>query len=137
MTELTERIDATTHEIIGAAVKVHRTLGPGLLESAYVPCLTLELHRLNFDVALGVPVPINYEGIHIDCGYRLDMIVNDLVVVEIKSVAQLAPIHDAQLLTYLKLSGYPIGLLMNFNVQMLTTGVRRRLNKNPAPRFVC
>ena len=135
MTDLTDRINATTHDIIGASVKVHSVLGPGLLESAYVPCLTLELHRLNFEVVLGKAVPINYEGIHIDCGYKLDMVVNDLVIVEIKAVAQLAPVHDAQLLTYLKLTGYPIGLLINFNVEWLKNGIRRRLNKNPAPRF--
>src|SRR5438445_13044883 len=102
MVRLLPIVNATTDLIIGASIAVHRGLGPGLLESAYVPCLTLELHRRNLDVVLGQPVPVIYQGIRIDCGYKMDMVVNDLVIVEIKSVAQLAPIHEAQLLTYLK-----------------------------------
>ena len=136
MVRLLPIVNATTDLIIGASIAVHRVLGPGLLESAYVPCLTLELHRRNLDVVLGQPVPVIYQGIRIDCGYKMDMVVNDLVIVEIKSVAQLAPIHEAQLLTYLKLTGYPIGLLINFNVPLLKQGVRRRLNPNPAARFL-
>ena len=132
MVRLLPIVNATTDLIIGASIAVHRVLGPGLLESAYVPCLTLELHRRNLDVVLGQPVPVIYQGIRIDCGYKMDMVVNDLVIVEIESVAQLAPIHEAQLLTDLKLTGYPIGLLINFNVELLKNGVRRRLNRHPA-----
>jgi GxxExxY protein len=115
---------------------VHRALGPGLLESAYQVCLAFEMGRTGLDVATDVPLPLVYEGIRLECGYRIDAIVDSLVVVEIKSVGQLAPIHEARLLTYLKLTGLPAGLLINFNVPLLKQGVKRRLNPNsqlPSP----
>ena len=126
------RLNATTEAVIGAAIRVHRALGPGLLESAYQVCLAFEMRRSGLEVATDVALPIVYEGIRLNCGYRLDAMVDNLVVVEIKSVSQLLPIHDAQLLTYLKLTGLPAGLLINFNVPLLKNGVRRRLN--PCPR---
>lgn len=127
------RLNATTEAIIGAAIKVHRALGPGLLESAYQVCLAFEMRRSGLTVATDVALPLVYEGVRLDCGYRLDAIVDGLVVVEIKSVSQLVPIHDAQLLTYLKLTGLPAGLLINFNVPLLKDGVKRRLNPHPNP----
>ena len=130
------RHNAVTEAIIGAAIKVHRGLGPGLLESVYLACLIFELHRAGLRLKAQVRLPVRYEDVQIDCGFRLDLVVEDQVVVEIKSVKRLAPIHDAQVLTYLKLSGYPIALLINFNVPLLKQGLKRRLNPQPAKRFV-
>ena len=132
---LQSRINDTTRRIIAAAIKVHRALGPGLLESAYLACLLFELRRSGFAVSAGDKVPVHYESVRIDCGYELDLLVDDLVIVELKSVSALAPIHEAQLLTYLKLTGYPLGLLVNFNVERLVGGVKRKLNAQPAHRF--
>jgi GxxExxY protein len=131
-----ERVNALTEAVIGAAIKVHKALGPGLLESVYLTCLLFELRRMGFTVRVNVPIPVTYDGIHLDLGFRLDVVVNDYLVLEIKSVKKLAPIHDAQVLTYLKLSGFPIALLMNFNVTLLKTGVKRRINPHPAERFL-
>jgi GxxExxY protein len=116
-----------TSEIIAAAIEVHRTLGPGLLESAYQTCLCheLSLRRLNFQAE--VPLPVNYKAVHLDCGYRIDFVIDDKVAVELKSVEKLAPIHESQLLTYLRLSGLRVGLLINFNVRMLRQGMIRRV----------
>jgi GxxExxY protein len=130
------RLNALTDAIIGAAIKVHRGLGPGLLESAYLACLIFELHRAELSLKAQVRLPVRYEDVRIDCGFRLDLVVEDRVVVEIKSVKRLAAIHDAQVLTYLKLSGYPVALLINFNVPLLKDGLKRRLNPHPAERFV-
>jgi GxxExxY protein len=130
------RLNALTDGIIGAAIKVHRGLGPGLLESAYLACLIFELHRAELSLKAQVRLPVRYEDVRIDCGFRLDLVVEDRVVVEIKSVKRLAAIHDAQVLTYLKLSGYPVALLINFNVPLLKDGLKRRLNPHPAERFV-
>src|SRR5262245_6628553 len=105
-----------TGEIIGAAIEVHRVLGPGLLESAYLPCLQYELRLRKLRFATQRHLPIVYKDIVLDTSYRLDFVVEDLVVVEVKSVAALLPVHDAQVLTYLGLSGRPAGLLINFNV---------------------
>src|ERR1700756_1384960 len=105
-----------TGEIIGAAIEVHRQLGPGLLESTYAACLRQEFKLRNICFEFQKPLPLEYKGIKLDCGYRLDLLVADRVVVEIKSVEALAPIHEAQLLTYLKLTGVKIGILLNFNV---------------------
>lgn len=127
-------LNAITECIIGAAIKVHRALGPGLLESAYQVCLAFEMARSGLHVVTDVSLPVVYEGIRLDCGYRIDAVVEHTVVVEVKSVAQLAPIHDAQLLTYLKLAGLPAGLLVNFNVSQLKEGLRRRLNKDALQR---
>jgi GxxExxY protein len=118
-------INDITSKIIGAAIEVHRALGPGLLESAYQACLAHELEVSGKPFEAGKPLPLRYKGVRLDCGYRLDFIVAGLIVVEVKSVAALAAIHTAQLVTYLKLANCPAGLLINFNVPVLTRGVRR------------
>lgn len=122
-----EELNKITEAIIGAAIEVHRNLGPGLLESAYRECLRYELHERGYDALAEVPLPLHYKGVQMDCGYRLDLLVNDAVVVEIKSVENLAPIHEAQLLSYLKISGGKISLLLNFNVKILKYGGIKRL----------
>jgi GxxExxY protein len=116
-----------TREIISAAIQVHQALGPGLLESAYQACLCreLELHRLRFRQQLELPVV--YKDVKLDCGYRIDFIVEEKVVVELKAVEEILPVHEAQLLTYLRLSGLRVGLLINFNVPLLKDGIRRRV----------
>ena len=106
---------------------VHRTLGPGLLESAYQACLCHELELRKLTFRQQVESPITYKGIQLDCGYRIDLIVSDKVVVELKSVQEILPVHEAQLLTYLHLTGLRIGLLINFNVAVLKNGIRRRV----------
>lgn len=126
-----DRLDLITRRIIGAAIEVHRRLGPGLLESAYEACLAYELRNLEFKVEQQKPLPIQYKDVRLDCGYRLDIVVDDSVVVEIKSVEHLAPIHDAQLLSYLRLSRQKVGLLINFNVRILKNGLRRIVNEFP------
>ncbi|HZS47471.1 MAG TPA: GxxExxY protein, partial [Blastocatellia bacterium] len=108
-----------TERIIGGAIEVHRALGPGLLESAYEECLSFELQEQGLKIRRQVPLPVIYKGIKLDCGYRLDIVVEETVVLELKTVEKLLPIHDAQLLTYLKISGYKIGLLINFNNSVL------------------
>jgi len=118
-------LEDLTHEIIRAAMKVHTALGPGLLESAYQDCLLFELHRSGLETRKEVELPVVYDGVRIDVGYRLDLLVEDSVIVEVKSVDQLAGIHEAQLITYLKLSNTPIGLLINFNVLSLKNGIKR------------
>ena len=114
-----------TQRVIGAAIEVHRQLGPGLLESAYEECLCHELHirKLNFERQK--PIPLVYKDSKLDCGYRLDLLVEGRIVVELKSVDGLGPIHEAIVLTYLKLSGHRLGLLINFNVTLLKDGIRR------------
>jgi GxxExxY protein len=118
-------INQITEVVIGAAIEVHRHLGPGLLESAYQTCLAREmsLRGLNFEGQK--LLPLEYKGVPIDCGYRLDFLVEQSVVVELKTVESIQPIHEAQLLTYLKLSGCKVGLLINFNVPILKTGLKR------------
>ena len=130
MTELA-KLDRLTESIIGAAIQVHRGLGPGLLESAYEACLVFELSQKGLRIEQQKPLPVVYKGIKLDCAYRLDLVVEDQVIVEVKSVELLAPIHHAQLLSYLKLSGYSVGLLINFNVNILKYGVRRIINGVP------
>ncbi|MBI3580239.1 MAG: GxxExxY protein [Ignavibacteriales bacterium] len=120
-----------TETIIGAAITVHRTLGPGLLESAYEACLAFELLQLGLKVEQQKPLPVVYKSVHLDCGYRLDLLVEELVIVELKSVDQLIPIHKAQLISYLKLSGLTVGLLINFNTKMLKDGIQRIVNNFP------
>jgi len=115
--------------VVDAAMTVHTALGPGLLESAYEACLAHELRKRGHEVGVQVVLPVDYDGIHIDAGYRLDLLVDDLVIVEVKAVAALAPIHQAQLLTYLKLSGRNLGLLVNFNVPHLRDGIKRMANR--------
>lgn len=114
-----------THKILGAAIEVHRTLGPGLLESIYLECLQFELASRKLRFVVQRPVPIIYKGNALDADYRIDLIVEDLVVVEVKAIASLLPVHQAQLLTYLRLTGCPVGLLINFNVPRLMDGVKR------------
>ncbi len=121
-------INSITDRSISAAIAVHRELGPGLLESAYEACLVYELIQHGLSVERQKSVPVTYRGVKIDCGYRIDLLVEDKVVVELKAVERLEPIHEAQLLSYLKLSGYQIGLLINFNVRMLKQGIRRLVN---------
>ena len=114
-----------THEIIGAAIEVHKNLGPGLLESTYEECLCHELSQRRIPFERQKPIPVVYKGVKLDCGYRLDLLVADRIILELKSVEALAPIHDSIMITYLKLSGHRIGLLMNFNVQTLKEGIKR------------
>ena len=123
-----EHLNEITEQIIGAALAVHRALGPGLLESAYEACLVHELAERGLTVERQKTLPVVYRGVHVDCGYRIDLLVEELVVVELKAVTKLDPIHEAQLLSYLKLSGCHVGLLINFNVQMLKQGIRRMVN---------
>ncbi|MGC8561004.1 MAG: GxxExxY protein [Phycisphaerae bacterium] len=118
-----------SQEILSAAMAVHSPLGPGLLESAYEECLTYELRKRGVGVATQVELPVAYNGVKIDAGYRIDMMVADKVIVEIKAVDELAPIHQAQILTYLKLSGIKVGLLLNFNVEHMRDGIKRMVNK--------
>jgi GxxExxY protein len=117
--------DAAARVIIDAGLKVHKALGPGLLESAYEQCLAHELSTRGLLVRRQVPLPIQYEGLRLDAGYLLDIVVADAVIVEVKSVEALSRLHEAQLITYLKLSGLRLGLLMNFNVSMFRDGVKR------------
>lgn len=114
-----------TERVIGLAIDVHRSLGPGLLESAYEECLCFELKQNGISHERQVPLPIMYKEVRLDCGYRMDIVVQRDLVVEIKSIDRLLPIHDAQLLTYLRLSGCKIGLLLNFNHVVLKEGIRR------------
>jgi GxxExxY protein len=130
------RVNPLTEAAIGAAIKVHRALGPGLLESVYQACLVFELRRSGMSVRASVPLPVQYDDVRIDLGFRLDVVVNDYLVLELKSVTKLANIHTAQVLTYLKLSGYPVGLLVNFNVTLLRSGLKRLINPHPAQRFL-
>jgi GxxExxY protein len=124
----TPRINSLTGEILGAAIEVHRELGPGLLESAYAPCLEYELAARGLRFISQSRLPISYKTIALQCGYRVDLIVEDAVIVEIKAVDALAPVHQAQVLTYLRLTGCLVGLLVNFNTPRLMDGVRRLVN---------
>ena len=117
--------DTLTEQIIGAAIQVHRELGPGLLESAYETCLCYELFQNGLKIERQKVIPISYRGIKLDAGYRLDLIIEDQVIVEIKTVSELLPVHEAQLLSYLKQVGGGRGLLINFNVNLLKHGLRR------------
>jgi GxxExxY protein len=118
-------VNQITHGIIGAAMQVHSTLGPGLLESAYEACLAFELVARGLRVEQQKALPVVYRDVRLDCGYRMDLVVEEMVVVELKTVEALLPIHQAQLLSYLKLSGCPAGLLINFHVTSLKSGIRR------------
>lgn len=123
-----EENDPLTGCIIGAAIEVHRALGPGLLESAYEACLIYELRLKGLKVEPQKPLPLFYKDVMLDCGYRLDLVVEEQVIVEVKSVNSIAPIYKAQLLSYIKLFGCKRGLLINFNVQMLKDGILRMLS---------
>ena len=117
--------DSLTQKVIGAAIEVHRALGPGLLESAYEECLCYELSTAGLAFRKQVELPVLYKKVKLDCGYRMDIVVSESLVLEIKTVEKLLPIHQAQLLTYLKLSGLRTGLLINFNVPVLKNGIKR------------
>lgn len=121
-------INEVTGRIIDAAMKVHSALGPGLLEGAYEACLRHELTSRGLEVKSQVFLPVEYDGLLIDAGYRLDLLVKDIVIIELKAVERLAAIHEAQLLTYLKLSRKKVGLLLNFNVVQMKDGIRRMVN---------
>ena len=123
-TETLER-DPLTEKVIGCAIEVHRTLGPGLLESAYEQCLAHELILNAIPFRLQVPVPVEYKGVHLECGYRIDILIDEQLILELKSVEQLSGLHEAQLLTYMKLAGMRTGLLINFNSRRLVDGVKR------------
>lgn len=122
-----ETLNHLSGETIAAAMHVHSALGPGLLESTYQACLAYELQKRGFSVLTQVALPVIYESVKLDAGYRIDLLINDSLVVEIKSVEAVAPIHEAQLLTYLKLSGKRLGLLLNFNVPHMRDGIHRRV----------
>lgn len=121
------RPNEVTSAIIGAAIEVHRLLGPGLLESTYQQCLCRELRLRGIPFESEKPVPVHYKDMILESGYRVDLLVAGLVVVEIKAVEQILPVHEAQLLTYMKLGGWKLGLLINFNVALLKHGIRRRI----------
>ena len=123
--DVKEQRDPLTHAVIGCAIDVHRILGPGLLESAYEECLAHERNQGGMRIERQLPIPIVYKDIKLDCGYRLDILVNDTVIVEIKAIESLLPVHEAQILTYLRFSRKHIGLLLNFNVPSLRQGMKR------------
>jgi GxxExxY protein len=122
------QINQLTEQVIGACIEIHKTLGPGLLESAYEECLCRELSLRGIEFERQRSLPVAYKGVQLDCGYRLDLVVENKLIVELKSVQELMPVHDAQLLTYLKLSGLTVGLLINFNVPVLRRGIKRIVN---------
>ena len=121
-------LNALTHDIIAAAIEVHRALGPGLLESSYQEALCYELAQAGISFQRQVPIALSYKGVPLSCGYRLDFLVEDEVIVETKAVEHLLPVHSAQLLTYLKCDNKHVGLLINFNVPVLKDGIRRMVN---------
>ena len=120
-----KNFDKITETIIGGAIAVHRALGPGLLESAYEACLGFELVDRGLTVERQKALPVKYRGVNLDCGYRIDLLVERIIIIELKAVEKIDPIHKAQLLSYLKLSGCKLGLLINFNVRMLKYGIHR------------
>jgi GxxExxY protein len=126
-----DRLDQISSRIIGAAIEVHRHLGPGLLESAYQACLAFEVKQFGLKVEEQKPLPVVYKQVKLDCGYRLDIVVEDEVVVEVKAIEKLLPIHEAQLLSYLRLTRKRVGLLMNFHVPVLKNGLKRIVNEFP------
>jgi GxxExxY protein len=129
------RLNHITETIIGAAIEVHRALGPGLLESAYQACVAYDIVERGLKVEQQKPLPVIYKGVKLDCGYRIDLVVEDAVLVELKSVEALTTVHKAQIISYLRLSGYKVGLLINFNVVTLKGGIQRVVNNFPdSPR---
>jgi len=140
LTEITEMkktkqddLNRITESIIGASMAVHRELGPGLLESTYEACLAYELADCGLSVVRQKELPVKYRGIYLECGYRIDLLVDNQVIVELKAVERIESIHIAQLLSYLKLSGHKLGLLVNFNVRVLKEGIRRIINGQIEP----
>jgi GxxExxY protein len=130
---MSDDIEAIATDIVDSVIKVHRALGPGLLESAYQYCLSFELRKRNHHVLTEVTLPIQYEDQQIDAGYRIDMLIDNLVIIENKVVDSLQPIHDAQILTYLKLKNYHLGFLLNWNVRLMKNGIRRVVYNLPGP----
>jgi len=126
-----EKLNSLSGKIIDAAIKVHKALGPGLVESCYEACLAFELMQQGLKVERQKPLPVIYREIKLDCGYRLDLFIDNLIIVEIKSVEKIVPIHKAQLLSYLKLTHCKLGLLINFNVELLKDGLVRVVNDFP------
>ena len=124
----TQGINILSEKIIGAAIEVHKNLGPGLLESIYEECLCFELSQIDLNIKRQLPLPIIYKNVKLDCGYKLDIIVEDAIILEIKAVENIMPVHEAQLLTYLKLINKKLGLLLNFNVPVLKEGIKRIVN---------
>ena len=122
-------INKLSSKIIGAAIEVHKALGPGLLESAYEECICRELSLGGFSLERQKPLAVRYKGIKLDCGYRLDVVVENTIILELKSCEKIEPIHKAQILTYLKLSGLSLGLLLNFNVPVMRDGIVRIVNE--------
>ncbi|MBX3296158.1 MAG: GxxExxY protein [Acidobacteria bacterium] len=120
--------DQITEKIIGSAIAVHKALGPGLLESAYEECLCFELAEAGLEFKRQVALPVVYKGVKLDCGYRMDGVVEESVIIEIKAVERIVPVHEAQLLSYLKLTGIKVGLLLNFHVPVLKSGIKRIVN---------
>lgn len=127
VSQMSNPLSQITEQIIGASIEVHKALGPGLLESAYEQCLCRELSLRKIDFNNQVELPVEYKGIKLDIGYRIDLLVMNQVVVEIKAVEKMRPVHEAQLMTYMKLSGKSLGLLLNFNVPVLKDGITRRV----------
>jgi GxxExxY protein len=124
-----DSLSGITEIVIGAAMRVHRELGPGLLESAYEPCLVYELVEEGLRVERQKPLPVLYKGVNLDCGYRLDLVVENKIILELKAAEKILPVHEAQVLSYLKLSGYRLGFLINFHVDVLKNGIRRFVNQ--------
>ena len=124
-----DELNHLSSETIGAAIEVHRNLGPGLLESAYESCLSWELRQRGFDVEKQVPVPIRYKGLTLDEGYRIDLLVEGKLLLELKSIDKVQPIHMAQVLTYLKMTGLKMALILNFNVLLMRSGIKRIVNQ--------
>jgi GxxExxY protein len=123
-----DNLNELTGAIIGAAIEVHRDLGPGLFESAYESCLLWELRQKDFKVETQVPVPIRYKGLQLDAGYRIDLLVQDQIIVELKAIDKIQPIHTAQVLTYLKMTNLKMALILNFNVELMRSGIKRIIN---------
>ena len=122
------RENELSEQVIGAAIEIHRVLGPGLLESAYEECLCHELSLRKVSFERQIDLPVRYKGVNLDCGYRLDLLIGKKVIVELKTVESLLPIHEAQLLTYLKMTNCKLGLLLNFNAPLLRNGIKRLAN---------
>jgi len=126
-----DKLDLITRRIIGAAIEVHKALGPGLLESAYETCLAFELRERGFKVDQQLPLPVIYKNVRLVCGYRRDLVVEDCVILEIKAIERRAPTHGAQILSYLRLSGTRVGLIINFQERVLKDGLKRVVNEFP------
>ena len=126
-----ERLNKITETIIGVAINIHRALGTGLLESAYEACMVYDLIQVGMKVEQQKPLPVVYRGVKLECGYRLDLMIENEVIVEIKSIDKLLPIHKAQLMSYLKLADCKVGLLINVNVEILKSGIQRVVNNFP------